>query len=167
MPASRRLRRYSAAGALAFAVADDPVFARDTETGFLRKRRDVDLCRYVSPSFDEAINRSRFTARRAKVERLKAAIAERRADNERAESMSEQEKSELKQRIVNRPLDVKHGWLPWFYKIYLVFTYPASYLTIPKELRAGASYLVFPDYKLKDRRPIVLRHEPTRPRAPD
>src|SRR5439155_17514934 len=144
-------------------LGEDPVFARNADTGLLQKRRDVDVCSYVSERFDEAINPPSFTARRAKVERLEAAIAERKAVNERAEkSLDDAEKRALKEKIVNRPLDPGHARLPLPYKIYLVFKYAAAYLTLPAESRAGAKCLVFPRFDLEDRRPIELRREPAR-----
>ena len=144
-------------------LGEDPVFARNADTGLLQKRRDVDVCSYVSERFDEAINPPSFTARRAKVERLEAAIAERKAVNERAEkSLDDAEKRALKEKIVNRPLDPGHARLPLPYKIYLVFKYAAAYLTLPAESRAGAKFLVFPRFDLEDRRPIQLRREPAR-----
>ena len=36
----------------------------------------------------------------------------------------------------------------------------AAYLTVPKDLREGARFLVFPDFKLEHRLPIVLMREP-------
>jgi hypothetical protein len=144
-------------------LGENPVFSRNSETGLLQKRRDLDVCSYVSQGFDEVVNPPTYTAGRRRVARLEAAIAERRAFNDRAEkSLTPEEKRAWKDRIVGRPLDSSHARLPFVYKIYLVFKYIVAYLTIPKESRAPASFVVFPDFKLKDRRPIVLRHEPAR-----
>jgi hypothetical protein len=142
-------------------LGDDPVFARDPATGLLRKRRDVNVCSYVSENFDEVINPPRFTGGAKRVARLEAAIVERRAANERAEkTMTPSEKVALKEKIVARRLGPEHARLPLFYKISLVFKYIVAYLTVPKESRAGARYLVFPDFELEHRLPVVLMREP-------
>ena len=147
-------------------LGENPVFGRNAETGLLQKRRDLDVCSYVSQGFDEVVNPPTFTARRGRVARLEAAIEERRAVNDWAEkSLSPEEQRAWKDRIVQRPLDPSHARLPWAYKIYLVLKYIVAYLTIPAESRAPTSFVVFPNFKLKDRRPIVLRREPARARS--
>jgi hypothetical protein len=130
------------------------------KTGLLRKRRALDVCSYLTPEFDEVVNPPTLTASRKRVARLEAAIARRREANDRArDSMSPEQLQAFKEELVRRPLDPSHGHLPWTYKIYLVFKYIVAYLTIPKESREPASFLVFPDFKLEHRQPITLLHE--------
>ena len=136
----------------------DPVFERDGPTGLLRKRRDVDVCAYVSSGWDEAVNPPVFTASRRRVERIRAAIAERVAENASAEkSMSPEEKGALAEKLLSRRLPESHGRLPFYYKLYVVLKWAAAYLTAPKDSREAISYLVFPKFQLAGRRPIELR----------
>lgn len=136
----------------------DPVFERDASTGLLRKRRDVDVCSYVAPGWDEEVNPPEFTASRARVARIRAAIDERRAANAKAEtSMSAEEKRALAKDLLSRPLPESHGRLPFFYKIYVALKWAVAYFTVPEDSREAISYLVFPKFRAEGRRPISLR----------
>jgi hypothetical protein len=136
----------------------DPAFERDGLTGLLRKRRDVDVCSYVSPGWDEAVNSPVFTASPRRVARIRAAIAERLAENESAEkSMGPGEKRTLAEKLLSRRLPESHGRLPFCYKLYIAMKWAVAYFTVPKDSREAIGYLVFPKFQLAGRRPIELR----------
>lgn len=156
-PADAEATRGGYRMATDYFFGDDPVFARD-EGGSLRKRRDLDVCRYVSKRWDEVLNPPVFTARRGKVAKIEAAIAERIAENERAlRSMSVEEKQALRLKLVGRSLPPDHGRLSFFAKITISLQWGIAYFTIPKEARRAIGFLVFPKFNLEDRRPVVLR----------
>jgi len=136
---------------------EDPVFARD-QGGLLVRRRNVDVCSYVTGKWDEVANPSTFTARRRKVERLRKAIAERIAFNENVwRTWSEEEQRAWRERILARRFQDVHVGLPLINRLYLLVKYPITYLTLPKDLRPGIHAIIFPRLKLDERRPIVLR----------
>ena len=136
----------------------DPVFERDASTGFLRRRRDVDVCAYVGPGWDEEVNPPAFTASRARVARIRAAIAERRASNAKAEtSMSAGEKRAFAKELLSRPLPESHGRLPFFYKVYVALKWAVAYFTVPEDSREAISCLVFPKFRVEGRRAASLR----------
>jgi hypothetical protein len=139
-------------------AGENPIFARD-RTGLLVKRRDFDVCSYVSREWDEAINLDTFTARAGKVARLEAAIAERIAFNENVEkSWTVEDRVAFKERIVGRRYEAVHVGLPLPYKLYVLIKYPIAYLTLQKDSRQAVRAILFPKLKLETRRPIVLRH---------
>ena len=139
---------------------NDPIVGRDPESGLLARRREVDVCAYVSPGFDEVTNPPVFTAGKAPVARIRKAIAARTIQNETAErSMTEEEKRSLEGWIVSRRLPESHGKLPFFYKLYVALKWGVAYFTVPKGSREAIGYLVFPKFRLRGRRPIALRRE--------
>ncbi len=126
---------------------DDPLLARD-EKGLLVKRRNVDVCTFVTQEWDEAVNVSSFTARRGKV-----------AFNRRVEeTWSDEEKRVFKEKILQRRFETVHVGLTFAYRLYLLVKYPIAYLTLPKESRRGIRAILFPRLKLEERSPIVLKH---------
>jgi hypothetical protein len=142
---------------------DNPTFAREESTGLLQRRRDVDVCAYVTPEWDEGNNPPTFTASSRKIRRLREAIAEREAQNEAAErSLSESEESRLKGEILARRLPPDHGRLAFLVKLSIALKWGFAYLTLPDDSWRAISYLVFPTFRLSERRPIVLRHEGAR-----
>jgi len=141
---------------------DAPVFERDASSGLLVQRRAVDVCRFVSPAWDEAIDPPLFTAGRRRVARIEAAIAERVAQNAQARSWSAERRRELRERVVGRALPPDHGRLPFFYKIWVALKWGSAYLTISAQERRAIGFLVFPDFSEKHRRPIVIKRSAVR-----
>jgi len=137
---------------------DDPVLARD-EKGLLVKRRNIDVCTFLTQEWDEAVNVSSFTARRGKVEKLGTAIADRIAFNKRVEeTWTDEEKRVFKEKILQRRFEAVHVGLTLAYRLYLLVKYPIAYLTLPEDSRRGIRAILFPKLKLEERSPIVLRH---------
>ncbi len=141
---------------------EDPVFARGAETGLLIRRRDVDLCRYVTREFDEALDLSRLDLCRG-ARRVEAAIAERQAEDAWArEGLTPQDLEELREKILARPGVSLRAGLPLSYEAYLGLKWGWAYLTMPRDSRRAVKCLVFPKFSLKNRAPILLRREPAR-----
>ena len=136
---------------------DAPVFEREASTGRLVQRRTVDVCRFVSPAWDEVLDPPIFTAGRGRVAKIEAAIAERVAQNARAASWSAERRREIRDRVVGRALPPEHGRLPFFYEIWVALKWGTAYLTISAPQRRAIGFLVFPDFSRKHRRPIVIR----------
>ena len=135
----------------------DPVFGRNAN-GLLVRRRPIDLCRFVSPELDESVDPPVYSAGKRKVRRIQEAIAERVEQNRAAEaSMGAAAREEMRRRLTARALPADHGRFPLFYKIGIVLRWAWAYFTMPKEARQAIGYLVFPDWKIEDRRPIVLK----------
>lgn len=145
----------------------DPVYGRDARSGRLVRRRDVDVCRFVSSDFDEVRNPSIFTAGRAKVRRIRAAIAEREKDNAAARTLSAAEIGRLRGVLTARPLPPDHGRMPVFAGMGVLVKWAVAYLTMPRDSRRAIRYLAFPDFNRKDRTPIVMLRVPeSRPLRP-
>ncbi|HET7453624.1 MAG TPA: hypothetical protein VFL12_12830, partial [Thermoanaerobaculia bacterium] len=87
----------------------DPVFARGRTTGTLVRRRDVDVCRFVTPAWDEAIDPPAFTEGAGPRRRIEKAIAERVAANARGERLPDTEKRRLERTLTARSLPPGHG----------------------------------------------------------
>jgi len=144
-------------------LGEDPVFARDAESGEIVKRRDVDVCRYVNERMDEGRNVPAYTAGKRKTTRLEKAIEERRAANARAETLGAEERRALKEDLVKRPIDPEHGRLSIPQRTFLALRLVWAYLTLPSPSRRAANLIVFPKFDLERRKPLVIRREPVVP----
>ena len=138
----------------------DPMLARSRATGLLVRRRAVDVCRFVTPDWDEAIDPPVFTEGRAKRERIVAAIAERYAANRAGAALPESEKKRLERELTARRLPPRHGRLSFPDELWVAVKWGTAYLTIPRDARTAIRALAFPDFKLRDRRPITLMRAP-------
>ncbi len=140
---------------------DDPVFARDAASGLLVRRRDVNVCSYVTPEMDEVLDPSAFTAGKAKVRRLQAAIAERLAANAYAKaSLTADELRALHDELVRRPPDPRHDRISFGYRLTRAVKYAFVFVTMSKKVHEGVASMVFPDVNPRHRKPIALRREP-------
>ncbi|HEV8268249.1 MAG TPA: hypothetical protein VGR00_08455 [Thermoanaerobaculia bacterium] len=145
-------------------LGEDPVFARDAESGEIVKRRDVDVCRYVNDRMDEGRNVPAYTAGKKKTTRLEKAIEERRVSNARAErSLGAEERRAVKEELVKRPIDPEHGRLSIPQRTFLALRLAWAYLTLPSASRRAANLIVFPKFDLERRKPLVIRREPAAP----
>jgi hypothetical protein len=131
-------------------LGDDPALSRSAASGLLARRRAVDLCAYVRPSMDEALNPPDYTGSPRRTARLRAAIARRAAG-----ALAEGDAS-----VVHREPDPRHHEISLLTRVSLIVKHAFTYLTMPREQRAGTRFLVFPNLKLERRRPIVLHRLP-------
>ena len=138
----------------------DPVFARGRRSGLLVRRRDVDVCRFVAPAWDEALDPPTFTEGAAPRRRIEAAIAERFAANTRGERLPEGEKRRLERSLTARALPRGHGRVSIPDKMWVAVKWGFAYLTIPRESRRAIRALAFPKFRRDDRRPIRLARVP-------
>jgi hypothetical protein len=140
---------------------EDPVFARSAQTGLLVKRRDADVCTYVSPGWDEVVNPPRYAENCRKTARVEAAVAERIAENEWAErALTDADKLWLAQKIFERPGVTTHARFRLPFAIVVAARWVWSYLTLPRDSREAVNCIVFPKFSKKKRIPIVLKREP-------
>jgi hypothetical protein len=160
-PADAEASRGGYRLASSYFEGDDPVFARSAETGLLVKRRDADVCTYVSPAWDEAANPPRYAESCRKSARVEAAVAERIAENEWAErALTEEDKLWLAQKILERPAVTIHARFRFPFALVVAARWVWSYLTLPRDSREAVNCIVFPKFSKRKRIPIVLKREP-------
>jgi hypothetical protein len=139
---------------------NDPVFARGRTTGTLVRRRAVDVCRFVTTAWDEAIDPPAFTEGAGARRRIEKAIAERVAANARGDRLSDEEKRRLERTLTARALPPDHGRPGIPDKLWIAVKWGFAYVTIPKESRRAIRALAFPDFHRGDRRSIRLARAP-------
>ncbi|HET9796042.1 MAG TPA: hypothetical protein VFS34_16450 [Thermoanaerobaculia bacterium] len=139
---------------------NDPVFGRSAATGLLVRRREVDVCRFVEPGWDEALDPPVFTAGRRKRARIEAAVAERLAANARGEALPPSEKRRLERELTERVLPAGHGKLPFPDELWVALKWGTAYLTIPRDSRRAIRALAFPKFRREGRRPLRMMRVP-------
>jgi hypothetical protein len=159
-PADAQATRAGYLLASSYLEGNDPVFARSRTTGLLVRRRAVDVCRFVTAEWDEALDPPAFTENRRKRERIEAAITERVEANRAGASLPEGEKRRLERELTARRLPPRHGRLSFPDELWVAVKWGTAYFTIPRESRRAIRALAFPRFRLRDRRSITLMRAP-------